>query len=418
MSHTQPAISEVDLSKVRELGNLLVPQLCALREKSPIYWSDAQQLWIVTGYDEVAEGFQSKGATSDIALSEDRMVRVFSCFPESEKDRIPNVMTLFPKFLINIDPPAHFQLRKILMKAFTKKISESYRPLSREIIQSILKKVEQKREIDFVVDVAFRVPGLLMLRLMNLADDYYPRLRPWSLAVARGLGGGVDPSAVVETDSLLAEMREIFQREIDLRRKAPTGDFISALISAEEDGERLTDEEIIATCILTIVAGQDTTSNTLTLISVLLAQQPDIHNHFHREGEVTEAELMELMRYVAMSTAQFRVVARDFEWRGHQLKKGQKVWLAIAAANRDPKVFSNPERLDFERPQNKNLTFAPGVHHCIGHYLAKMQQCEFIKAWVDRFEPAELLEDRLDWDTPLTFRGLRTLHMRVTPRPH
>jgi cytochrome P450 len=126
--------------------------------------------------------------------------------------------------------------------------------------------------------------------------------------------------------------------------------------------------------------------------------------------------IMELQRVVAMSTTQGRVVAKDFTWRGHDFKKDQLVYLMVAGANRDPKVFENPERIDFHRPQHDNVVFGPGLHHCIGHLLAKMQLTEFFPALVDRFDGMQILDDELDWGTMIGFRGLQSLRVRMIPR--
>jgi cytochrome P450 len=126
--------------------------------------------------------------------------------------------------------------------------------------------------------------------------------------------------------------------------------------------------------------------------------------------------MMEIMRYVAMSTSQVRVVTEDFNWRGHHLKRDDHVYLMIAGANRDPDVFPNPEAMDFTRPQDQNLTFGPGLHHCIGHLIAKMQLSEFFPALLERFESIELLDDPLQWGSALGFRGLLSLRVRLLPR--
>jgi cytochrome P450 len=124
---------------------------------------------------------------------------------------------------------------------------------------------------------------------------------------------------------------------------------------------------------------------------------------------------MELMRYVSMSTALVRVVKEDFDWQGREFRKGQLVYLVIAAANRDPQVFADPEKLDVSRPQGPNMTFAPGAHHCIGHFFAKMQLAEFFPELLRRFERIEILDETLDWHSAIGFRGLRHLHLRLWP---
>jgi pimeloyl-[acyl-carrier protein] synthase len=146
-----------------------------------------------------------------------------------------------------------------------------------------------------------------------------------------------------------------------------------------------------------------------------LAQHPEARDYIRKNPEKMPDALMELMRYIAMSTMMPRIVAEDFTWQGHALKKGQFVFLMIAGANRDARVFPDPEKLDLTRPQDANMTFAPGLHFCIGHLLAKMQLGEFFPEALRRFD-LEMLDKRLDFGLSLSFRGVETLHLRLTPR--
>jgi len=408
----QPNKPDVDLFRVSALGNQLIEQLSALRVHDPVYWSEAQKTWIITGHAEVSEGFKR-----DIPFSVNRFPRLFSYFPESECEKIPNIMELFPKFLINIDPPEQQRLRKLMMKAFSRNIAESFRPQACEIIDQTLSTALKKRVVEFVGEVAMQIPARVILRMMGLSDDYYPKVRAWGISVTRGFGaGGATADHVLRAEEAFGEMRQVFQAEIDKRRKNPVGDFISELVVAEDGGQQLTDADIIATCMLTIIAGHDTTANTITLAAECLARKPDVIEYIRSNNDAIDNIMMELMRYIAMSATQFRVVARDFEWRGKHFKKGQSVWLAIAAANRDPTVFTSPDTLDFGRSQNPNLTFAPGIHLCIGHYVARMQLGEFFKRFANRVEHLEVLDEQVEWDSPLTFRGLRHLNVRLVPR--
>lgn len=406
--------SQIDFSRAKQLGNQLLVQLDNLRAQAPIAWSTKQNAWIVTGHAEVIEAFRG-----ELPLSANRLPRIFSFMPDPDERerRIPYVMQTFSRMLLSLDPPEQPRLRQLLMKGFNRNVAEYYRPYAREVITDALKEAAEKGECDFVETVARLIPSRVIVRLMGLTDDYIPRLRYWAWATLSGAGGGgTTPAILDETEKAFHEMRAAFMTEIEKRRAEPGNDFISSLLSAEVSGEKLTDEEIVATCIMSLIAGHDTTGNTIGLGTLALAQDPKLWMEMRAlNPEDRLNAVMELQRVIAMSTAQGRVVSADFDWHGHHFEKGQLVYLMVASANRDPQVFENPLKVDLHRPQHDNVTFGPGLHHCIGHLLAKMQLTEFFPALVERFDSIDILDDELDWGTMIGFRGLQSLKVRMNP---
>jgi pimeloyl-[acyl-carrier protein] synthase len=178
----------------------------------------------------------------------------------------------------------------------------------------------------------------------------------------------------------------------------------------------LTDEEIISVLQVALVAGHDTTNNSMTLGVAALAKHPDSWRYFREHPEQGLNSVLELMRYTAMAAAQSRVAAADFEWAGRQIRKGEVVFLMQAAGNRDPRVYDAPEKLDLSRNNDASLTFAPGLHHCIGHLLAKMQLTEFFSALTENFDGAEILDAEVIFSPILVFRSIPSLHMRFHAR--
>jgi cytochrome P450 len=269
-------------------------------------------------------------------------------------------------------------------------------------------------EVDFVHSVSRQIPARIILRLLGVDQVHLPKVHGWVWAFMNGLsGGGTTPELLQNAEDVVREMRALFLAEINKRRAAPTEDFISALVTAEEDGQGLEEEDILTTCYLTLTAGYDTTANTMTLGMLALANDPEAWAFVRDHPEAIDANIMEIMRFVGMSTSTARVVARDFEWKGHQFKEGQIVQLMQAGANRDPAVFPNAEVMDFSHNQQANMVFAPGVHFCIGHFLAKMQLSEFFPALLRTFKSIDVLDSELQWGPALTFRGLQSLNVRL-----
>ena len=403
---------DVAFSRVPELGNELLLKLDALRDADPIYWSELNHAWIVTGHAEVAQGYG--GA---VPLSNRRLpgLAITQIPPEERPHLLPNIMNATQNWLLNMDAPEHPRLRKLLVKAFGKPIVEGLRPYVRNSISQVLDAAAKKSEVEFVEDIARTIPARTILRQLGLSEDLIPRLHHWSVTL-NSIGGFHLPREVLlSIEKTLGEMRDVFRPEFARRRLNPTDDFLSALVTANEAGDQMSEDEMFATCDIVLVAGHDTSTNTMSLGAAALAKHPEACEYIRRHPENAVNIVMELSRLVAMSTAQVRRVERDFTWNGHELKTDQFVILAMGAANRDPKVFPNPEQIDFTRPQDQNLIFAGGAHHCIGHLLAKMQLGEFFPELVRRFD-LELLDTRLDFGPTPMFRGLNSLRMRLHPR--
>lgn len=406
------ASADFDLSSVAALGNALLGKVEAMREADPIYWSEKNQAWFVTGHAQAMEGLS--GA---LPLSA-RRLPFFAAALVSEEERqekLPYLMSATKHWLLNMDAPEHPRLRRLMTKAFSKPIVEGLRPHVRRFISETLDDVAGKDRVEFVAEVARRIPARTILRQLGLSDDLVPRLHHWSI-ILNTLGNVRVPiDKLVEIENVLLELRALFMPEIEARRKHPREDFLSALVTANEAGDQLSEEEMLGICYITLIAGHDTSANTIALGTAALAQHPEARRYIRENPESIGAAVMELSRYIAMSTAQARLVSEDFNWHGHEIKKGQFALIFIAGANRDPSLFPEPEKIDFSRRQDSNMTFGPGIHHCIGHLLAKMQLGEFFPEMLRRFEP-QMLDARLDFATTLGFRGLNTLNIRLRPR--
>ncbi len=404
--------ADFDLSSVSTLGNLLLEKVDAMREVDPIYWSEKNQAWFVTGHAPALDGLSGNLPRSACRLP----VFAAALGPEEERQkRLPYLMNATKHWLLNMDAPEHPRLRRLMTKAFSKPIVEGLRPHVRGFIGEALDAAATKGEVEFVSEVARRIPARTILRQLGLSDDLVPRLHHWSI-VLNTLGNVHVPiDKLEEIENLLLELRGLFMPEIEARRKHPREDFLSALVTANEAGDQLSEEEMLGICYITLIAGHDTTANTIALGTAALAQHPEAREYIRENPQSIGAAVMELSRHIAMSTAQARLASEDFNWHGHEIKKGQFALIFIAGANRDPTLFANPEQMDFSRRQDANMTFGPGVHHCIGHLLAKMQLGEFFPELVRRFDP-EMVEKRLDFATTLGFRGLNTLPIRLRPR--
>jgi cytochrome P450 len=405
---------DVDLMQTAALGDAILPALDKLRELDPIHWSEATQAWLITRHEDVLRGF-----SGELPLSNQRLpsLQLLAIPPEQWSQRIPNLAKYVTKWIVSIDPPAHTRQRKLLVKAFNRKVVESVRPYVKQRVEHLMHLAEQQREIEFVEGIARQLPGAVILRLMGLPEEYIPNLKHWANAFQAGLSSSRPrPEWLEMAERAMAEMNEIFLRAIEERRRAPTADLITELLHATEDGESLTVDEMLAALSLLLVAGHDTTHNSMTLGVLALHRTPGAWEYMRAHPERLLECVMEIMRISAMSAAQARVASEDFQWHDKRIKKGDIVFLMQAAGNRDPRVYSHPTELYFGHDNTRDLTFAPGLHHCVGHLLAKMQLTEFFGALVQRFDGCEVLEQQLQFQPQIVFRGLYQMNVRFHPR--
>jgi pimeloyl-[acyl-carrier protein] synthase len=405
--------SDINLATLPSSGDAVIRELNKLRERDPIFWSETSHCWIISGHAEVMEAFKGMLPFSNVSLPD----RLAYGLPREDKNRRwPNVVRYFPPAVTNSDGAVHARQRTLYLKAVNRKLVENMRPFVRERVAALLDKAAQRERIEFVGEIARPLPGSVALRLLGMSQDYLARLEEWDSAVTTALMT-VNPKLewLDRLEAVTIDMVEVFGREIEMRRAAPKDDLITQLLNAVEGTDRLSMDEMLSALILVIIAGHDSTANSIALGIRALAQDPAAWSYWRAHPDKSVDCAIELMRYVAMSAVMPRIISADFEWQGHRFRKGDIALLAMAGGNRDPRVYAEPEKLDFTRPNDMALTFGPGLHHCVGHLLAKLQLAEFFSALVERFDRVEIVEPPVFTET-LVFRGLTALELRFYPR--
>ncbi len=408
-------IDDIDLMRQPQTQGLaFVERINHLREQDPVFWSDASNCWIVTRFQDVSDGFEGKLPL----LSGGRNEFSLAVIPHEERaKRIPTLHRYVKHWIVNVDAPQHTRLRRLAMKAFTKKIVESIRPLAKRRVDSLLDMAAKKIVVEFNEEIARPLPGYVLFKLIGFSENHFKHLREWSNAMVEGVSVANPPPHLVErADWAVGEMTKVILEELDKRREDPRDDLLTSLLNSSEGSESLSIDEVVATMHIIIIAGHDTTANTMTLGLEALSRHPQAWDYIYHHPESILNCINELMRYTSMSSGQSRIVGEDFQWHGKKLKKDDIVFLSIMGANHDPRVFTSPEKLDFTRNTEKSQVFAPGIHHCIGHLLAKMQLCEFFQTLVTRFSSVEILDERLDFMPVSVFRGMYGMNVRFNSR--
>jgi cytochrome P450 len=410
MSTNKSSALDIDLSNLAMLGEGLVGHLNAIRESTPVFWSDAQQGWFITRFADVAEGFGGRLPLSNVRL--DKLA--FAAIPEAEwPARVPLLTTATPAFANMTDPPYHSRLRKPMNNAFGKSNVETMRFLVQRRISQLLNEAEAAGDVEFIGAIARPLTGSTIMQLMGVPEAHLGNLRDWANAIVMALGTSRPSAALLEEgERAMREMDKVFTAELERRKGAPIEDFLSVLAAASDGEDGLTHAELLGTCVNTLLAGHESTASTMAFGVAALAEHPEQVAYMLSHPERKLQTVEEISRYVAMSASQTRIAARDFEWHGQTIRRGDVVYLWNAAANRDPRVFANPDELDLSRNIKESLVFGRGLHHCVGHLLAKLQLGEFFPAMFERFE-VEVRDHPLDFSGGYAFRTLSSLNIRV-----
>lgn len=415
MSGATEDFSTIDLKATPRLGDALLDRFSAAREAQPIVWSETSRSWLVLRHADIIDALRGK-----LPLSNGRFHPSFfeSIVTGPWRDAIPTIGRYVPTWITRQDGEQHMKLRLAMMKALPNAGVEAMRPYIRARVGELMDRIDADPELEFVETIARELPGRVILKMMGLSEDIYPNLRHWATTVTTGLVSNIPTAEQLRhTDRVLEEMTDAFVAVLADRRARPRedGDFITLMLRAADEG-RLSEDSLVGALQLIVIAGHDTTTNSIALGLAGLARAPDQWRQLQQRPDLALNAVQEVMRLTAMSTAQNRTATEDFEWHGQSIRKGDMVYLVLAAGNRDPRVFDHPDQLDVTRNTAPTLVFGPGLHHCIGHLLAKVQLTEFFGQLTQRFDGAEVLDTDLDWLPPINFRGLGSLRVRFLRR--
>lgn len=314
--------------------------------------------------------------------------------------------------MLDRDPPDHTRLRGLVSKAFTPKALESLRPHIQGIVDGLLAKVEGRGEMDLIEEFAYPLPVRVICEMLGVPVADHERFKQWGLDIARGLDAIMLPPDSEVAQRSMAGRRALaayFRELIAERRAAPREDMLSALIAAEEAGDKLNEDELMATCLLLLVAGHETTVNLIGNGSLALLRHPgELRKLRDNPGLITSA-VEELLRFDGPVQRTARIPSEDITIGDHTIPKGEMVMPFLGAADRDPAQFPDPDRLDITRGDNRHIAFGMGIHFCLGAPLARMEGQIAINTMLRRLPKLALAIDKPDYRQSLTLRGLQAL---------
>jgi cytochrome P450 len=383
------------------------PAYKMLRDAGRVMWQEMMQAWLVTGYDEVQAILKDHARfSSERQRSNNRLVAQLT--EQQDQGMLRRTATM-----LSADPPSHTRMRTLVNKAFTPRAVEQMRPHIQEIADGLLDAVPDPKSFDVVKDLAIPLPIIVIAEMLGVPPSEREQFKSWSTDIASVLGSGTQPGDAIQSAQRSSEeLREYFAAVIADRRKEPKKDLISALIAARDHGDALSEDELLATCVLLLVAGNETTTNLIGNGTLALLRNPDERRKLQEDPSIIVSAVEEMLRYDGPVQATSRVVLEDVEFGGKEMKPGQIVITFLGAANHDPAQFPDPERLDLRREDNRHVAFGQGIHYCLGAPLARVEGQIAISSLLRRFPHIEAAFDQPDWGNSFILRGLRSLPVR------
>ncbi len=372
------------------------PLLRHLQSEAPIYWSESIGGWIVTRYDDIIPTFRDVAHFSNYG----RFAKVVEYLPTDERlNFAPFENHYRQKSLLQSDPPDHTRLRSLIVKVFNANSIEAMRPRIKKIVDDVLDTFEPKGKMDVIRDLAFPLPFSVLGAIMGLPLNDQDNIKLWADEILLFQGVNRPPAALLErSQAALLAMRSYLTDLVNEKRRNPGNDLISELVAVEAEGTRLTEQELVYTCITMLGAGHETTTSLIGngLYTILSHKQE--WRKLCKNPALLNSAIEEMLRYESPVARQPRVIKDDIELRGQKMQKGQVAFQMLNAANRDPAYFENPDVFDIERPNNRHLAFGMGIHFCIGAGLARTEGQEVFKAIMSRLPKIQLVDAKPIWD--------------------
>ena len=364
-----------------------LPQYDKLRRKDPVHRMRISDGWILTRYEDI-----------DMVLRDHRrfgnLGRDFGYLPYIS--------------MLDLDPPEHTKVRGLVAHGFTLRAVNSLEPRIAKMVDELLDEVAGKPRFDLIQDIAFPLPITVIAELLGVPPEDRDQFREWSEVVALDVDPLLDSKQIRDVQRTVEELFDYLEKIAEDRRRRPRDDLVTALVNAEEDGERLSREDLLINIVLVLVAGNETTRNLIGNGTLALLRNPDQLERLRDDSSLLDSAIDEMLRYDSPVQLDSRIARESVEIGGKRIEPGQRVLCALGAANHDPEVFPDPERFDVGRSPRNHLSFGRGIHYCLGAPLAKLEARIAFAGLLSRFKSFRLVEEP-QYRDQITLRGLEEL---------
>ncbi len=379
------------------------PHYADLRREAPIHWSPAG-FWVFARYRDGAEILGDRG----FATTEPRQWGNAATFGY-EGAAFERVVDSLSHMMLFKNPPDHTRLRGLVSKAFTPRAVEGLRGRVHEIVGELVSAVREAGRMDLIADLAYPLPAMVIAEMLGVPAEDRGHFRAWSRDLAPTIDPMILPDQLDRAAAAIDQFADYFTHLIAARRAEPRGDLLSAMIAAEEQGDKLSQDELVANAMLLLNAGHETTTNLIGNGTLALLRNPDELDLLRREPARIPGATEELLRYDSPVQMTGRRTRTERVIGGTKIEAGQDVVVLIGSANRDPERFADAERLDVRRGDDEHLSFGGGSHYCLGASLARLEGQIAIGAIVSELPKLRLATEELEWRETLTLRGLKAL---------
>lgn len=386
------------------------PTYAALRAEAPVYRSEAVGAWLLTRYDDVATTLRDPRRFS----SSGRFNAVLDGLGADDRASVRPLEDHFSIGLLGSDPPDHTRLRGLINRAFTPRVVEQLRPRIEALVEGLVDAMLARSDLDLLRDLAYPLPATVIAELLGAPPEDRDAFKVWSDGILAFQGTGrASPELMRRSQADLLEMRAYLTRLLDERRRAPREDLLSRMVAAEAEGDKLTQGELLTTCVTLLTAGHETTTNLIANGLLTLLRHPDQLATLRAHPELMPGAVEEMLRFESPLQRNPRRMAEDVELRGETLRAGDFVFQVLGAANRDPEQFPDPDRFDVARSPNRHMAFAMGIHFCLGAPLARLEASIAVAAVLRRMPTLRLASSEITWHRHGLLRSLTALPVEV-----
>jgi cytochrome P450 len=387
------------------------PFYARLRAEAPVWRAtlrDRRTAWLVTRYEDVTRVLKDDTFAKDKLNAMDPEQR-------AKTPWVPAFLKPLERNMLDLDDPDHARLRALVSKAFTPRLIERLRGRIESLCEELLDHMDRARGrqdgIELVAGYALPLPATVIAELLGVPAEDHAKFHRWSNRLVSVSSGRDMLRAIPAAHSFVRYLRRLVER----RRADPQDDLITALIRAEEAGDKLSEDELLAMAFLLLVAGHETTVNLIASGTLALLEHPEQTEKLRRDPSLVKPAVEELLRYTSpVEMATERYAREDAEIGGTTVPRGELVLAVLGSANRDERHFEDPEALDLARDPNRHLAFGRGgLHHCLGAPLARMEGQIALNSLLRRFPRARLASETLRWRRGLFLRGLERLPLAL-----
>jgi len=373
-----------------------------LRERDPIHRFVAGSGWVLSRHREVEQALRDPELSAD----DRNWIQYDRYHAGGRRDDLYQ----WDQTLLRRDPPDNRRLRGLLNGSFTPKSLEQMRPRIEAIAQELMEPLEARGEFDLIRDFTSPLTLTVIAEILGIPTKCLEQLRCWSEDAVRSMGNTSAQENIIASDAMKA-IAQYLSKIAGQRQRNPRPDMLSCLAAAQESGE-LTWDELEMAGMLVLVAGHETTRNLIATGTLCLLRYPDQMALLRRDPDRIPNAVEELLRFESPIQMTSRIVMEERDLGGHRLRRGEQLILLIGAANRDPEVFPDPDRLDVTRDATRQIAFGGGIHFCLGAQLARISAEAAFRALLARFPTIELSTDRVEWRNNIMLRGLTALPLR------